>query len=213
MVHPEHAGLMVIGQMGAAALRVLGFGVRAPAYVPDGLAGFLFEAQWWYWVLAIAAGVALFFAGRNRANRGMVMTGSVLIAWLVVTPAERLRREHEELAAAATRGDVAGIVSHLAPDFQCAALGVTKLPEANEVISADLKKYGIRTNRIRNYKSDISGPTAYTQLTLLTESDFGPVITRWGLSWDDLAGDDWKIKVAELKGVGDSAMPEGQRIP
>jgi hypothetical protein len=251
MVHPDLAGVSIIGQSGPAALGVLalgllngqsagqahaancliqaagelGFGVRAPAFLPESLNSVLFETQWLYWILAIGAAAALFLAGQNRANRRFVMAGAAIVlltlvwmaaAWLVVTPKERLYHVHQELADAVKAGNVDRIVSFLAPDFQCTALSIHILPEAKPELADRLKRYNVKGTTIWHYHSDISGRAAYTQVTLVTQTDLGSITTRWGLSWDDMNPDaqgDWKIKLADFQGMGADSRRGGQLIP
>jgi hypothetical protein len=54
---------------------------------------------------------------------------------------------------------------------------------------------------------------ATTLLTILTESDLGPVKTTWRLTWEDLPRDDWKIEIAELLKIGDNPINEATQLP
>jgi hypothetical protein len=231
LVHPEHMVVGIIGQLGGIALHELagtslsgtvGLGaIRAPEFLPDAFNGALFEAQWAYWVVLAAAAGILWGVGRNRADRRMMRIGEiaagVLLVWMVAaysvdTPRERLYRAHTGLAEAAKRGDVDGILNYLSPDFHSWALGVEQTAQARDEIGARLKSDGVKGSTITEYHSDLSGRAAFTTLTLITDTDIaGPVKSTWHLSWDDVAGADWRVRDAELVKLGDEAVG-GERV-
>ncbi|MCL2647047.1 MAG: hypothetical protein FWD61_08590 [Phycisphaerales bacterium] len=197
--------------------------MRSPEFLPESLTRLLFETQIWYWAFGIGAGVLLFVAGRNRASKPLIRSSIViatitliwmLLAWLVVTPTERLYATHAQLAATIqdknrqneTKGDLKQIFSYLTNDFECPQLGIKNLTEAKSLITAGLNQFHIKSNHIRAYQLQISNKTAQTQVTFLTESDTGWTKTSWKLRWQDIAGDDWKLRTAELKTLNDSPV-------
>jgi len=223
-VLPDLASLPIIGHPTSNALPQLAelASLRAPAFLPDSLNSFLFETHWMYWAAAAALSLILLHLGRSRANRPLTRAGlGVLLltlawiaaAWLFVTPKERLYDAHQALAQAAKEGDVDKILSYFSDHFQCTALGITVPAEAHDQIATRLKSYGIKANHITAYTSEISGPTATTRLTIITESDLGPVKTTWRLTWEDLPRDDWKIELAELLKIGDNPTSEATFLP
>jgi len=145
---------------------------------------------------------------------GIATIAWMLLAFTIDTPAERLYRAHTDLATAAKNGDVDRIVSYLEPNFQAAVLGVDKAGAAKEEIGTRLKTYGVKGSTIRSYKSTIAGPAAFTQMNVLTQTDIaGPVLTSWQLSWDDVPGEDWRIRDVELVKIGDEAVGQGTVLP
>jgi hypothetical protein len=193
--------------------------MRSPQFLPEAVMRLLFETQVWYWAFGIGVGLVLVGAGGSRASKAMVKSGIatvaitvlwVLLAWLVVTPAERLYAVHAELAAATKEGGkgVERLFSHLASDFECQQLGVRNLSEAKSLIAARLEPLHVKSNYVRAYRSDVSGETARTLVTFLTESDMGLTKTSWELRWQDVPGSDWKMRSAELKTVNDAKVSE-----
>jgi len=169
----------------------------------------------------LVAGTAFYWGGVRqdpRLRRIGIGVGIAALFWIFLalaidTPAERLYRAHKDLADAAKNGDVDRIVSYLEPDFQATVLGVNKAGIAKEEIGARLKTYGVKGSTIRFYHSTHSGPAAFTQLNLLTQTEMGPVLTTWQLSWDDVPGQDWRIRDAELVKLGDEAVGQGTVLP
>ncbi len=197
--------------------------LRSPSALPTPIASFLFENHWPYWILALAVAALLFYLAGARQDRRL-RTASLTLAALTLlwallaltidTPAERLYNAHLALADAAQHGDIDRIFSFLSPDFHAAALDISDASAAKDEIAARLKTYGIKSSTIRFYKSTLQGPTAFTQLNLLTQtSTTGPILTSWNLSWDDLPNADWKIRDAELTRIGDQDLPAGTIIP
>ncbi len=138
----------------------------------------------------------------------------MLAAYLIDTPRERLYRAHVGLAQAARDADADRILSYFSPDFNSPALGVTHAQIAREEIGSRLKNYGIKGSTITFYRSDIAGKTAFTTVTLVTQTDAaGLVRTTWNLSWDDVAGADWKVREADLIKLGDEAVSTDRLLP
>ncbi|MGN6371039.1 MAG: hypothetical protein ACTHN5_22520 [Phycisphaerae bacterium] len=197
--------------------------LRSPAFLPDSLASLLFENHWSYWIVALLAAAVLFYISNARQNARLrnislalaALTGLwALLAFLILTPAERLYNAHTGLADAAKNGDVDRIVSYLAPNFQASVLDIPSIDVAREEISARLNTFGIQGSTIRYYKYTLHGHTAFTQFNILTQtSTAGPILTSWNLSWDDLPGEDWRIRNAELTMIGDQDVSPGTIIP
>lgn len=197
--------------------------LRSPAFLPDSLASLLFENHWSYWIVALLAAAVLFYISNARQNARLrnislalaALTGLwALLAFLILTPAERLYNAHTGLADAAKNGDVDRIVSYLAPNFQASVLDIPSIDVAREEISARLNTFGIQGSTIRYYKYTLHGHTAFTQFNILTQtSTAGPILTSWNLSWDDLPGEDWRIRNAELTKIGDQDVSPGTIIP
>ncbi len=217
--HLTIACLPIIGQSSGNVsphlARFLG-ALRAPEFLPRGASALLFETHAAYWLLLAVLAGTLFYVGRSRPDRRMKIAGlagiGLLIVWmlaaaLVETPRERLYAAHTGLAQAAKDGDADRILSYLAPDFRAPALGLDHSDLGRERLRLLLKDNQIKDNIITGYHSDISGRAAFTALSLITQTDAGgPVATTWNLSWDDIAGEDWKIKEADLRKLGDQAI-------
>ncbi|MCL2639285.1 MAG: hypothetical protein FWD53_00415 [Phycisphaerales bacterium] len=177
----------------------------------------LFEAQPWYWSFGLGAAVILFVAGRNRSSKTLIKSGLtiatitllwMLLAWIVVTPAERLYAVHRQLAVIAKEGNVEKLFSHLSENFELPQLGIKNLAEAKAIVSVTVNNARVKNNHVRAYQSTIYGNTARTHVTFLTESDTGMTKTSWELQWQDIPGADWKIRIADLKMLNDSPVRE-----
>jgi hypothetical protein len=198
--------------------------LRSPPFLPDSLASFLFETHWAYWLIAVALGVILIYVAATRNDPRLRLSGIILVvatalwgilAALVVTPDERLHNAHTALADACRQNDVPRILSYLSPDFTATPLDIRldpTLSAAKAQIADDLKKYGVKETIIRQYQSVRRGPTAAVNVTLLTQTDMGPILSSWVLSWDDIPENDWKIVNARLTKLGDQAVPNDMVI-
>jgi hypothetical protein len=205
-------GVSIIGREWGNAFGVLG-AIRSPGWISEGIGGFLFESQWLYWFMTLGIGAACWEMGRRRADARLRSTGFgivalvvvwVMMAFVVVTPKERLYAAHVGMARAAKEGDVGKIVGYLREPFRSSFLGVEGNGGAREAIERELRANGVKGTLITFYESDIEGKGATTHVTLLTETEVaGPVKTSWILSWDDVPGEDWKIGEADLVRVGD----------
>ena len=195
--------------------------LRSPT-LPAPITAFLFENHWPYWILLLAVAAILFYFSNIRQDPRLrtaaFIVAAITLVWTLLaltidTPAERLYNAHRALADATKSADVDRIVSFLAPDFHASALDVSDINAAKDEIAARLKTYGIKSSSIRFYQSTLEGPTAFTQLNVLTQSDAGPILTSWHLTWNDLPNSDWKIRSAELTKVGDQDFPQNSVIP
>ena len=192
--------------------------MRSPEFLPEALIRLLFETQIWYWAGGVGIGIILLMAGRNRASKPLLKSSLavmaamlvwMLLAWIIVTPAERLYAVHSDLAATVKEGDnMDRLFSHMTDDFECPQLGERSLAEAKAIIGAALDRLHIKNNHVRAYKSKISGKTALTQVTFMTESETGWTKTTWELHWLDMPGGDWKIRVADFQTLNDSPAPD-----
>lgn len=225
IVFPEVVSLPIIGQpcLAGFSLPAALAELRAPRFLPESVNMVLFETQWLYWIAAVALAAILFHLGRLRQNRQLMRAGAslaviwalwILSAYLLVTPRERLYQAHQTLAQAAQDNDVEKILSYFGADFQCSALAIEVPADAKEQIARRLKSYGIKSNTITSYRSDISGLSATTRLTLITQSsEVGPVKTTWEITWGDLPRADWRIERADLLLIGESPVSGGPALP
>jgi hypothetical protein len=194
--------------------------LRAPVSFPEVLNVALFEAHWAWWIGLAGFGGLMIYLGLSRADRLLQRIGAaslilatalILAALIVVTPAERLYAAHQGLAAAAKRGDVDQMLSYFASNFTINALGIhtdTTNADAKSELASRIKEYGIKDNYIRDYKFTRRGPIAVTDITVLTQSSSGSIISSWEVSWDDLPGEDWKIAKARLTALNGQAVPD-----
>ena len=207
-----------IGQSGAWGLTSLG-ALRAPGWLPNGVAEFLFENNWAWWLGMLAVATAAGYGGRIRGNRAIQKAGAILgvvaVVWaaaalLVDTPRERLTAAHRAVLEAAERKDVAAIVARLSPGFRSEALHIVAAGDASKEIEGLLNKYGIRSNRILSLQTVEHDPDATTRVKVLTAVEgLGNVTTTWELDWRDMPGGDWVIGDARLIDLGGQKAPEG----
>jgi hypothetical protein len=193
--------------------------LRAPQFLSAGLNGLLFETQWLYWAAGGFLALILLYLGSNRRDRKLTIAGIVVagltVLWiggalLVDTPKERLYRATEGMSQAAVKKNVNKVLSYFGDDFECPQLGITVPAAAHEQIARRLDQYGIQSNTILGYQSDIRGNTATARLAMLTKTADGSVKTAWQLTWEDLPRDDWKITRAELLSINDQDVGAGQ---
>jgi len=213
----------IIGQRAGFALA----GLRISSTVPEGVAGLLFETHWAYWIPLILAGVALagfVRVGSQKLARQvgavMVMIGVLwmVLAFLVVTPGERLWTAHEQILAAAQGRDAKGIVDLLAPDFHFGSLDRAEMAKG---LGTTLGFFRPRSNTVRYFEATVNGLTAESRINVLTTLDGtggmpgGPYLTKWQLEWVDLPGEGpqggWHLSEIQRwflsDGTNDTEMP------
>ena len=198
--------------------------LRTPGFLPDSVMGVLFENYYMWWVALLLLGAVLVFVARSRGDRRLLRAGQmvlgvtllwIIVARLVETPSERLYAAHLGLADATAKADVDRILSYFAPNFSVEAGPVNLQPDmsvsaAKERIAAGLKQYGIKETTYRQYAITLNADgTAVSRFTALTLAD-QPLLTTWRVSWDDVAGQDWRIHDATLVKLGDQEIRPGE---
>jgi hypothetical protein len=198
--------------------------LRTPRFLPDSVMGVLFENHYMWWVALLLLGAVLVFVARSRGDRRLLRAGQIVLGvtllWIIVarlveTPSERLYAAHLGLADATAKADVDRILSYFAPNFSVEAGPVAIQPDvtvaaAKERIAAGLKQYGIKETTYRQYALTLnSDGTAVSRFTALTLAD-QPLLTTWRVSWDDVAGQDWRIHDATLVKLGDQEIRPGE---
>jgi hypothetical protein len=201
--------------------------LRTPGFLPESITRVLFENHYVWWVAILLLGAVLVFAARSRGDRRMLRVGQIVLgvtllwivaAQLLVTPGERLYAAHLGMADAAAKADVNRILSYFEPNFSVEAGPVNIQPvmttsAARELIAASLKQYGIKETVIRTYDATLyADGTAVSHFTALTLAD-QPLLTTWRVSWDDVAGQDWRIHIATLVKIGDQEIKPGDFMP
>jgi hypothetical protein len=194
--------------------------VRAPTFLNESLLGLLFENHYAWWIAMLLLGAVLIFVARSRTDRRLLRAGQVVLAltlvWIVAarlidTPAERLHAAHLALADATAKGDVDRILNYFEANFSVSAGPVviqpdTTTPDARNLIAKNLKEYGIKETIFRAYEITLNADaTAVSRFTALTNAD-QPLLTTWRVSWDDVAGQDWRIHNATLVKIGDQEV-------
>jgi len=201
--------------------------VRAPGFLPESLAGVLFENHFVWWIALVVLGAALIFAARSRGERRLLRAGQIVLAvtvlWIVAaqlfaTPGERLYAAHLGLADATAKADVDRILSYFEDKFSVEAGPVNVQPDmalsaAKDRIAAGIKQYGIKETMIRAYEATLNTDgTAVSRFTAFTQAE-QPLLTTWRVSWDDVAGQDWRIHHASLMKIGEQEIKPGDFGP
>jgi len=203
------------------------FGSAYPGFLPESITAVLFENHYVWWIALLVLGAALIFAARSRGDRRILRAGQSVLAvtllWVVAarsfdTPSERLRAAHVGLADATAKADVNRILTYFEPGFTVEAGPVNIQPDmtvaaAKERIAAGLKQYGIKETTFRQYAITLNANgMAVSRFTALTLAE-QPLLTTWRVSWDDVAGQDWRIHNATLVKIGDQEIKPGDFMP
>lgn len=203
---------------------LLPLALRSPAFLPNGVAAFLFENHFAWWLGAGVLGAVLIYLARARGKGNLMRAGQMLLgltllwilaAFAIDSPGERLYWAHTALATAVEKADIEQILSHFEPNFTAPNLHIDgdTLTAARNEIGARLKEYGIRESKITTFASTVyANHTADSRFTVLTVSEAGLIKSTWRLFWDDETGSDWKIDNAILEKLGDTNIPTGEVI-
>ena len=197
--------------------------LRTPGFLPESMAGVLFANHFVWWIAVVVLGAALIFVARSRGERRLLRSGQVVLAVTVVwiaaaqlfeTPGERLYAAHVGLADATAKADVERILNYFEDKFSVEAGPVNIQPDvmvatAKDRIAAGLKQYGIKETYFRKYEVTLNADgTAVSRITAFTQGE-QPLLTTWQVSWDDVAGQDWRIHNATLVKIGDQEIRPG----
>ena len=181
----------------------------------------IFEFQPFYWLaLSLLAAGALWF-GLHRAQRRSMRIGWMLlailivwigVAWLVVTPRERLAARQNLVVRAAAKDHINTIMKIIAPGT---FFGPWNHHEIRTQLSQRLAAAHITGNFIRFYRSDIRDRQAITRITVWTQTrDFGPVLSTWQFDWQDRSRPhNWRIIGIRLLSINHHNVPPGGVIP
>ncbi len=136
---------------------------------------------------------------------GIVAAGLLwaLIGWIVVTPGERLQDDIHKILNAATHQDMVEIQNYLAPD--AVFDGWDKARIVSE-LNYRLSHIRLTANYLRSIHMRRQGRHAQTNIVVLSIArDYGPLITRWRLIWQDhRRPGHWQITQMQLQSIGNS---------
>ena len=185
--------------------------LRAPRFLPRQCSGFLFASHWTWWLVGAILAATLVWLGHTRQQRRLFAAGlgvaAVVAVWalaasLVNTPAERLYAVHAAILRDASEQRAEPIAAYFAPDF---VWGPFDRAQMLRNIDAALANYHIGASVVRYYHGTIDGRAGRSQINVFTQTDAGPVITKWNLEWYDQPGGDW-----QLTGVNGASFGNGQ---
>ncbi len=202
------------------ALRAVAL-LRLGAEFPSGLGGILFENHWLIWAALLLLGVAGLWQGINlqRAvvrNVGIgilsVLAIWITMAWLVVTPYERLVNANTAVVKAAARNNVPAIMHYVS---RRAIFGRWNYAEIQSGLAVRLKMAHITDNIIRTMAVHIMKNQAVTRLVIWTSTrDYGPVVTVWRLVWlDHHRPGNWRIMEVDLLRINGHRERSDASIP
>ncbi len=188
--------------------------IRLPESFPRTLGDWLFLSHpLAYLALAVVAIAFIWRWWHTRHTRLLIAGGGIiaatliwaLMAWLVVTPGERLRGDLQQILSDAAHQDVVGIEQFLAPDV------VFNDQDRASIISElnyRLSQVRITANYLRSIHMRRRGRSAQTNIVVLSIArDYGPFITRWRLIWRDHARPGhWQITQMQLQGMSNSQI-------
>jgi hypothetical protein len=214
------ADVSFIGHFGSAMLSLVG-AIRAPDF--GEMTEFIFAMAWAYFAVMAGLGALMVYVGRVRLQSKMaVRIGAgvlvavavwAVLAWVVVTPRERLEARHRELLSALEAKNVDGVMGVLGEEFRASALSIDSAAEVRPAVAGAMGIYPVHGARITAMKVSMDGDHASTQVTILADfENLPPTKTAWRFEWIDAAGGDWRLYEARLLSVNDS--PAGDyRVP
>ena len=214
-------GPVKTGQVGTLTLLAeSAFILRLPSSYSSSIAA-IFESHWFIWTALLGVAGACIWRGLRDGHRRLMQVGAVvggitifwiLLAWLVITPRERLITANQAVVRAAAHDDVAGIVHFLSPQ---AVVGTWPRSRVAAEVQIRLNAARISGNFIRMLKVRLHGKRARVRLVVWTQTrDWGPFITAWQLLWQDHARPgDWRIVRVSLLSVNSHPLSPGESIP
>jgi hypothetical protein len=179
---------------------------RSPGFLPDTV----FENHYGIWIAGIALGALLIMVARSKARKPILYAGQAILVitliWMLLargfdTKGERLYAVHQGMAMAAEKGDVDALVGYFDKSFGGSEIAGKLLTSdtAKEGIKDILKQANPKDITIRSYSQHFLEPTgAASTLTVYAKTEYGPTVTTWQLSWDDVAGQDWRLVNAKM---------------
>ncbi len=195
---------------------------RLPSSFPSSVAYWLFETHWLYAAGLVLIAVAFGWRGMITHNIKIQWTSLgillltaawILVAWLVVTPRERLIHANQAIVAAATHRNVAGMMRYIAPQ---AMFGTLNRPQIEALITDRLRQANLSSNDIRYLGIQRRGRYAHVRLNVLSYShEYGtPVLTYWRLSWrDHKKPGNWQITHIRLLQINHHSVSSNELIP
>ncbi len=195
--------------------------IRLGTEFPSGWGSLFFDNHWGIWTalsLVGAAGVWRGFQSRNAALRkaGAGILGFALlwifIAWMVVTPRERLVNANNAIVRAAARADVPAIMKYVS---KRAIFGQWNYAAIQSGLTERLGAAHITENIIRSMAVRIMKNQATVSLVIWTGTrDYGPVVTSWRLVWrDHRRPGNWRIVEVDLLRLNGHRMRPDAVIP
>jgi hypothetical protein len=187
--------------------------IRLPESFPRTLGDWLFLGHPLVYLALAVVAIALIWRWWHTRHTRLLFAGAsiiaatlvwALMAWMVVTPGERLRGDIQQILTDAAHQDVMGIEKFLAPDVVFD--GRDRASIVSE-LNYRLSQVRLTANYLRSIHTRRQGRSAQTNIVVLSMArDYGPFITRWRLIWKDHARPGhWQITQMQLQGIGNPA--------
>jgi len=188
--------------------------IRLSEAFPQTLGAWLFHLHPLALLAMAVIAIALLWRWQQTRNAKYLLSGGSIIAvglvwlimaWMVVTPGERLRAALENILTAASHQDVMKIEGYIAPD---AVLGDWDRYRIVSELNYRLAQVRLSANYLRSFHMRRRGRRAQTNITVLSIArDYGPFVTRWRLIWQDHPRPgNWQITQLQLQSIGSSEV-------
>ncbi|MGC8560930.1 MAG: hypothetical protein ACP5O1_09660 [Phycisphaerae bacterium] len=188
--------------------------IRLPESFPRALGDWLFLPHPLVYLAMAVVAVAFIWRWWHTRHTRLLIAGAgifaatliwAVMAWLVVTPGERLRGDLQQILSDAAHQDVVGIEQFLAPDV---VFNDENRAGILSELNYRLSQVRITANYLRSIHMRRRGRSAQTNIVVLSIArNYGPLITRWRLIWRDHARPGhWQITQMQLQGMSNSQI-------
>lgn len=195
--------------------------IRLGTGFPTGLGRILFQNHWAIWAAMALVGVAGAWRGINAQSSRLRNLGAGLlamtvlwafVAWMVVTPYERLVHATTTIISAAAHDDIPTIMRYVS---KRAIFGRWNYAHIQTGLAVRLKSAHVTDNILRSMTVRMRGNQAVTQLVIWTTTrDYGPIVTSWRLIWQDHhRPGNWRVMEVDLLAINDHRMGPDAVIP
>jgi hypothetical protein len=188
--------------------------IRLSESFPRTLGDWLFLAHPLVYLTLAVIAIALIWRWWHTRHTRLLVAGAALIAttliwalmaWMVVTPGERLQGDLQQILTDASNQDVMGIEKFLAPDV------VLNGWDRDRIISElnyRLAHIRLESNYLRSFHMRREGRRAQTNIVVLSVArGYSPFITRWRLIWQDHARPGgWQITQMQFQSLDNPSV-------
>ncbi len=186
--------------------------IRLSEAFPQALGDWLFHIHPMVLLVMVVVAIALLWRWQQTRNARLFMGGGsivvagilwVSIAWMVVTPGERLQSDIQNILNAATHQDTVKIAQYLSPNAVLDGWDKTQIVSE---LNYRLSHMRLTANYLRSMHMRRQGRHAQTNIVVLSIArNYGPFITRWRLIWQDHARPrSWQMTQLQLQSINNS---------
>jgi hypothetical protein len=184
----------------------------------------LLENPWPSAVVCVLVGVVVFMMlnSRRKARLGLAIGAlvfglgvvAVVLAGLIETDREAIKRSSRALVAAVASVDVAALERLLDEDMELRVTGVSRGAGKEQTIAAVQRylgsMYSVREHRVLDLQSTLDGPRlGRTQVRVRVETDGGMLPSWWRLDWLRANDGSWTVRRIEAMWIPGVSSPGG----